>query len=217
MIDFKSVTTSDDFTSLIKRLDSPSSNFIEEITLPPMKFITITGQGSPESTGFHEAIQALYGIAFTIKMGLKFNKLEAPDEYYDFKVSPLEGLWWQNNGKFFDMNDKASWQWRLMIMVPDFVDNELVEKARVQAVSKHPDIPYHRVILEEFEEGKSIQTTHIGPYADEAVTVKKLLAYAKEHNYRIDGKHHEIYMGDPRRTKPEKLKTVIRYPVAREG
>ena len=213
MTSYKTIKTSDQFVELMKDLDFPPADRIEEITVPKMKFITFSGIGSPQSGGFQSAIQSLYGIAFTIKMGLKFGKLYRPEGYHDFKVSPLEGLWWQDNGKMFDMDDKVNWRWQLMIMVPSFVDKGLINKARTQAETKHPDVPYSQVKLEEIEEGKSIQTTHVGPYSAQAGTVDKLMDYAKKHSYQITGKHHEIYMSDPRRTKPEKLKTVLRYAI----
>lgn len=214
MINYSRIKTAEEFEGLMEELYFPRADQIEELTVPIMKFIVVGGKGSPESPLFQQAIQSLYGIAFGIKMGLKFGKLSPkPVAYFDFKVPPLEGLWWQGDGKVFNVHDRDNWQWQVMILMPPFVDDGLVEKARQQAAAKHPEVDYSSVKLEEFKEGKTIQTMHIGPYATEPQTIQRLMDYIQKNNYRVAGRHHEIYMADPRRTTPEKLKTVLRYPV----
>ena len=211
MKSYASIKSAEDFQVFINGLYLGSANKIDELQVPAMRFLTIGGRGSPGSADFQQAVQSLYGLIYSLKMGLKFSKLPRPKNYHEFKVPPLEGLWWQPGGT--NLKNRATWRWRLMIMVPDYINDYLVDRARGQALAKHPDAHYHLVRLESFYEGFSIQATHIGAYADEVRTIKSLTDYAKNHGLQINGKHHEIYMGDPRRTKPEKLKTLIRYPV----
>ncbi len=213
MTSYKQLHTNDEFLDFMEELYFPSDTEIEEIKLPPLHYISATGKGSPGSPEFQEAIRALYGVAYRIKMGLKFDKIVKPVGYFDFKVPPLEGIWGWEDGSYFDASNKDNWEWQLMIMMPAFVSQNLFDQAVEQAKENHPDIPYDMVSLTRVAEGEAIQTTHIGPYKTEPRTVEKLVDYAKTHHYTIAGKHHEIYMGDPRRTSPEKLKTVLRYPV----
>lgn len=177
-----------------------------------MKFLTANGKGSPGSKAFQAAVESLYGIAYSIKMGLKFKKIgPLPKGYFDFKIPPLEGLWWQPGE--FNISNKQPFEWQLMIMVPPFVSSKLFVSAKEVAKTKRPDVPYDGVRLEEFNEARVIQLTHIGPYDTESETIERLVNYARKYNLQFAGKHHEIYMSDPRRTKPENLKTVLRYPV----
>ena len=213
MSKYDDLKTSKEFLALMKRFYFPSDKIVEELQVPKMKFLTLEGKGSPESPGFLKAVQCLYGVAFSIKMDLKIGKLKPPGGYFDYKVPPLEGLWWSAGQ--FDMSNKDAWQWRLMIMLPAFVSQPIFNEAIAQAKAKRPNLPYSKVELEEFEEGDAVQMTHIGPYAKEGHTIDKLVAYAEDHAEKISGRHHEIYISDPRRTKPEKLKTVLRYPVAK--
>ena len=145
-------------------------------------------------------------------MGLKFGKLPKPKGYFDYKVGALETLWW-STGTVFDIRNSKTLRWEAYLMVPPFVSKKLVEEARRQAEAKHPDVPYEKVSLKFVDEGRSVQTLHIGPYAKEQPTIDRLHRHIADHGLVIEGKHHEIYISDPRRTKPEKLKTVIRYAV----
>jgi hypothetical protein len=131
----------------------------------------------------------------------------------DYRVMPLEGLWWFEDMAEFSVEDKDSWQWTMMIMQPDFVSETLVaETSEIVRKSKNPpSLPGIR--FESYREGLCAQIMHIGPYADEAPTIQKLHRFIHDEGYRLTGKHHEIYLGDPRRTAPEKLKTVIRQPM----
>jgi hypothetical protein len=154
------------------------------------------------------AIEALYSVAYTAKFTVK----RAPGGV-DFGVMPLEGLWWAPDMSTFSSEDKSAWEWTVMITQPDIVTPEVFEAARVAAGARKPAAPIGRVRLERFAEGLAAQVMHVGTYAAEAPTIERLHAFIAEQNYARTGKHHEIYLSDPRRTAPEKLKTIIRQPV----
>jgi len=136
-------------------------------------------------------------------------------EAIDYAVMPLEGLWWVGDMSTFSMQNKEAWQWIAMIMQPDFVSADLVKQAIDQA-SKKKELPaLVKLRFENFYEGLSAQIMHLGPYAAEAPTIEKLHGFIESNGYRINGKHHEIYLSDPRKSAPEKIKTVIRQPIAR--
>lgn len=212
MSKYDNLKTSKEFLALMKSLYFPPSAKVEEIEIPKMKFLSFEGRGAPASANFQLAIQSLYGIAYTIKMGLKFGKIKKPTGYFDYKVPPLEGLWWAPGG--WENAKPSKWQWELLIMMPAYVTQELIDEAVAQARVKRPMTPYPSVRLIELEEGQAIQIMHVGPYSDEKITVERLMAYAKENAEKISGHHHEIYLSDPRRAKPERIRTVLRYAVA---
>lgn len=204
-----------DFIAQNKQLYSPKTE-PELIEVPPMRYLMYDGYGTPEtSPEFQKAMQALYGIAYSIKFMPKKGKM--PRGWRDFKVPPPEGLWWMRNGQAFDASQPEEWGWTLMLRVPDFVSFELVDQVATELVKKKHEEAYARVYIEEYREGPSVQLMHIGPYESEAADIAKMDAFASAHGYRYHGKHHEIYFGDPRRTKPEKLKTVLRHPVVLNG
>jgi len=179
----------------------------ELIDVPAGKFLAIDGKGDPNGEEYQEAMQGLYGAAYTLKFNYKAQGL-------DFKVMALEGLWWIADG-VFDMNKPAprgQWRWTSMIRVPDFVMQDAFDEVLPELVEKRGE-KVREVRLVEFDEGLSAQIMHIGPYSEEAPTINKLHKWVTEQGYRLRDKHHEIYMGDPRRTKPENLKTIIRHPV----
>ena len=177
------------------------------VDIPPGKFLTILGKGDPNGEEYQEALQALYGMSYTLKFDLKA-------QGRDYTVMHLEGLWWIENG-IFDLNDPApreKWRWKSMIRQPDFISGEMVEKIRLDVREKRgPKVD--DVKLEDFHEGLSAQILHVGPYSEEGPTIKLLHDFIAEQGYKERGDHHEIYLGDPRRTKPENLKTILRHPV----
>jgi hypothetical protein len=178
-----------------------------EVIVPARKFIMVDGSGSPGSTPeFQEAIQALYSVAYTAKFTLK------KAGGVQFTVMPMEALWWNVNG-MLDLDSKMAWHWRAMIAMPDEVTATDIEAARAAAGVKHPNPALKKLHLKEFREGLCVQVMHIGPYSEEKETIERLHAFAVAQGYKLHGKHHEIYLGDPRRTKPEKLKTIVRQPV----
>ena len=130
----------------------------------------------------------------------------------DYVVMPLEGLWWADDMNNFSVNDKSAWKWKSLIMQPDFVKEEYIQEAK--EVVKKKDLPsLERIEFIELDESLSAQILHIGPYADERPAVEKLHSVIEENSYDFNGLHHEIYLNDIRRTKPEKLKTIIRQPI----
>ncbi|NVM23621.1 MAG: GyrI-like domain-containing protein [Desulfobacterales bacterium] len=179
----------------------------EIIDVPPSKFLSILGKGDPNGDEYHQAIQALYGMSYTLKFDQKAKG-------HDYTVMHLESLWWIENG-IFDLNNPApreSWRWKSMIRQPDFITEEMVEEIRPDVREKRgPKVD--EVKLETFHERLSAQVLHVGPYSEEGPTIQLLHDYIKEQGYRERGDHHEIYMSDPRRSKPENLKTILRHPV----
>lgn len=201
-----------DYESFLKTLYMKVKREVQEIDVPPCQVVSVTGKGAPNDKEFQDAVPLLYGVAYTLKMGLKFGKLPKPAKYFDYKVGALEALWWTTTGKF-DIRRPEAWRWQVFLMVPAFVTPRLFEAARAQATEKHPEQPYPLAELAPLREGRSIQVLHIGPYDQEQPTIEQLHRYAAEHDLTIAGKHHEIYLSDPRRTAPAKLKTVLRLPV----
>ena len=177
------------------------------IKVPKTRFIMVDCKGAPESASFAGAIQTMYGLAFTLKFKAK-KKLGK-----DFPVMPLEGLWWVK-GDGFDAKKRDDWLWTLMIMQPSLVTRGMFEEALEELKRKKATSAILPARLETFEEGLSLQTMHAGPCSTETGTIAKIEAFARENGYRMTGKHHEVYLGDPRRAAPSKLKTVIRHPIA---
>jgi hypothetical protein len=198
----------------LKYLYTPSSKKVELLEVPLFKFLMIDGaiepgKGPGTSPLFQENMQALYGAAFTLKFMVKFRK-ENP---VDYPVMSLEGLWWVEDGHF-DIQIKDNWFYTLMILVPDLITPELIADALTQLRKKKGDLPgYSRLHLENFREGFSVQIMHIGPYDAEPASVEKMDAFAFENGFKKTGKHHEIYLGNPLRADPAKLKTILRHPV----
>lgn len=190
--------------------NAPTEPAIVEV--PPMRYLMYDGQGVPENNPeFQRAFQALYGVAYTIKFMPKLG--DVPPGYRDFKVPPPEGLWWMADGQPFDQSRPRDWRWTLMIRVPDFVTPQVADTAIAEMVIKKKDEVYRRLRLETLDEGPAVQLLHIGPYDSEQDSLARMDAFAADQGYTYTGKHHEIYFGDPNRTKPEKLKTILRHPV----
>lgn len=194
-------------------LYTPSAKKVEVVDVPELQFVMVDGQIAPgepieASESFHEAMTALYGISFTLKFMSKLRK-ENP---IDYTVMALEGLWQLDEGEFQPVPSKI-WYFTLMMLQPEHITEEMYREA-VDQVRKKNDSPIlSQVRFERFREGLCIQTMHIGPYAAEGATITKMKAFANENGYRYRGLHHEIYLGDPRRAQPEKLRTVLRQPV----
>jgi hypothetical protein len=193
----------------LKHLYGPPVRQVVEVEVPPMNFLMVDGRGDPNTAlAYTEAVEALYGVAYALKFMVKRGPLAV-----DYKVMPLEGLWWVEDMSHFSMADKDQWLWTSMIMQPDLVDLASFEEAVAQ-VQKRKDLPaLGRMRFERYHEGLSAQVMHVGPYADEATTIERLHRYIAGRGYQRRGKHHEIYLSDPRRTVPEQLKTVIRQPM----
>ena len=209
-----------DLKKELKYLYAPSAKKVEIVQVPRLQFAMIDGaiekgDAPGTSTGFQEATQALYGISYTLKFMLKKRKTHA----IDYPVMALEGLWWVKDGNF-DIRVKDNWLYTLMILQPDVITKDVVEAGLEEVRRKKGESKaLAQLRLAHFEEGPCMQVMHIGPYADEPATVERMQAFAAENGYRdcvgLGGKHHEIYMGDPRKADPTKLKTVLRHPVER--
>ena len=181
------------------------------VEVPELQFAIVDGHGDPnEAPEYAEAVQALYSVSYTARFALK----RAPDGL-DYGVMPLEGLWWATDMSAFTTGDKSSWDWTMMIMQPAQVTPEVFEDARATASRKKQLAAIEQVRLEPFSEGRSAQLLHVGPYATEGPTIQRLHTFIADHGCEPVGKHHEIYLNDPSRTAPEKLRTIIRQPVHR--
>jgi len=182
------------------------------VEVPELQFAMVDGHGDPnEAAEYAEAVQALFSVSYTARFALK----RAPDGL-DYGVMPLEGLWWAEDMSAFTTGDKSSWDWTMMIMQPAEVTTEVFGDACAAASRKRPQAAIDRLRLETFREGRSAQVLHVGPYATEGPTVQRLHAFIADHDCEPVGKHHEIYLNDPSRTAPERVRTIIRQPV-RQG
>ena len=188
------------------------------ITVPAMNFLAVRGHGDPneEDGAYKKALGMLYAVAFTIKMSkLGKHRLEG---YFDYVVPPLEGLWWQEGVHGVDYTRKKDFQWISLIRLPEFVTKEAFDWAIREATEKKQQ-DLSKVEFFSWEEGLCVQCMHIGPYDDEPATVSAMAEYAKAQGYEEafgeDRFHHEIYLSDVRRCKPDRLKTVIRHPIRR--
>jgi hypothetical protein len=192
----------------LKRLFAPGEKPVI-VDVPAFKFLMVDGKGSPnDSSEFQAAIQALYGLSYGVHFALKKTGI-------DSRVRPLEALWWAKGREDFTGVDAAGARWSAMIMQPDELTPALLEEVRAEAQPKKPNPTLARVRLEIFQEGPSAQVMHVGPYSAEKPTIDSLHAFIEDEGFRPRGKHHEIYMGDPRRSAPAKLKTIIRQPISR--
>lgn len=184
------------------------------IDVPPMNFIMFDGAGDPNCEEYQQAVGALYALTYTIKMSKM--KGDQPPGYYEYVVPPLEGLWWISGGAF-SFIERNNWLWTSMIRQPEFVTPAVFAWARKECHRKKPELDLSKARFETFSEGLCVQIMHIGPYSDEPISIELLKAFM-EKNGLVDQtgserKHHEIYLSDPRKTAPEKLKTVLRLPV----
>jgi hypothetical protein len=173
------------------------------VDIPRLTFLAVDGIGEPDGPQFRAAVEALYAVSYAVRFVLK------KAGTLEYSVSPLEGLWPDAT------QERAAWRWTLMIMQPAQATSDLVADAIAARAKKQPSATLNKLRLEEHAEGPSAQILHVGPYRDEKVTIDRLLAYLEENGYQVVGAHHEIYLSNPQRTAPERLKTIIRYPVSR--
>jgi hypothetical protein len=192
----------------LRALYAPSPREVEMVRVPKLNFLMIDGKGDPNlSPGFALAVQALYAAAYTLKFMIK------KEEAVDYPVMALEGLWWADNLEVFRMEQRDDWKWTLMIMQPSLVTKTRLKKAVAAAMEKKGLDALRDIRLELYGEGLAVQIMHIGPYASEGPTIEKLHSFALERGLTLSGKHHEIYLSDPRKVSPGKMKTVLRQPV----
>ncbi len=188
------------------------------IDVPEMNFIKVDGKGDPNGQEYHNSVELLYGLSYTIKMSYKSGK--DIEGFLEYVVPPLEGLWWCE-GNEFDINKRDTWLWTSMIRQPEFVTEEVFMWALESLKKKKPQLDTSKACLIKFNEGLCVQAMHLGAFADEPKTVLMMQDYMKENNLKDDigkiRKHHEIYLSDPRKTIQSKLKTVLRHPVSSQS
>lgn len=202
-----------DLRKQFKHLYNPSAKKVDVVDVPALQFAMVdgrvaAGEGPADSADFREAVAALYGVSYTLKFMVK----KRPADPIDYPVMFLEGLW-ITESRGYSTVEREAMTFTVMIMQPDFITAELFEEARAQLAKKHPGPGPARLRLATFTEGLCIQTLHIGPYATEPETVARLDAFMVEFGYTGRDHHHEIYISDPFKTAPERLKTVLRHPV----
>lgn len=198
-----------DFKKELKQLYKPSPKEVVVVDVPEMNFLMIDGVGDPNTAQeYKDAIEALYSVSYALKFMVKKG-----ESAIDYAVMPLEGLWWVDDMTQFSMENKDAWKWTAMIMQPEYVTEGLVNAALRQVEKKKNPPALSKIRFESFHEGLSAQIMHIGPYSAEGPTIERLHNFIKENGYELRGKHHEIYLSDPRRSAPEKMRTVIRQPM----
>jgi hypothetical protein len=198
-----------DYKKKLKHLYGPSSKKIVIVEVPPMNYFMVDGEGGPAAESYQQAIEALYGLSFTVKFDVK------KGVGLDYTVMPLEGLWWAKDITAFSADRKDEWLWKMMIMQPDYVTAKHVNAATKQLREKKNPLALDKIRFESYHEGLSVQILHIGPYDDEGPTIAQMHKFIDENGYQLHMKHHEIYLSDPRRSPPEKLKTVLRQPITK--
>ena len=184
------------------------------VTVPPLCFLMVDGHGDPNTApAYRDALTSLYPLAYTLKF------LSKNDLGRDYGVMPLEALWWADDLEAFTTaRDKSRWDWTLMILTPDWITPDHLEAARTTVRAKGDAPVVGEVRLERLDEGLCVQTLHVGSYDDEAPVLADLHdRFVPDHGLRLTGRHHEIYLSDPRRTDPARLRTILRQPVAREA
>lgn len=197
-----------DFKKEMKQFyQAPPAEFVE-VEVPELRFVMVDGEGDPNTAeAYGRALECLYATSYAMKFASK-NTLKR-----DYVVPPLEGLWWADDPADFVTRNKAAWKWTMMIMVPDFVTQDIYGAATEKAQAKLGALP-ESFRLETLCEGLCLQTMHIGSYDDEGPTLARLHDdIMPSRGLRFNGPHHEIYISDPRRVQPERLKTVLRQPV----
>jgi hypothetical protein len=190
-----------------ERLYKASAGHPAIVHVPEMIFVMIDGRGDPNSSwDYKDAIEALYALSYTLKFALK------KEQGLQYRVGPLEGLWWADDLTAFDTGRRGEWMWTAMVAQPDALTRERFEIAG-DAAGRTKELPaLGKARLERFEEGSSAQVLHVGPFSAEGPTIAMLHAFIRDQGYKINGRHHEIYLSDPRRSAPEKWKTIIRQP-----
>lgn len=192
-----------------RTLYSPSSKDFTLVDVPELRYIAVDGTGDPNtSTEYASAVEALYGVAYTLKFASKKTLGK------DFTVGPLEGLWRADDPSVFTARHKQSWEWTMMISLPDWITEDMVRSAVDTVAKKKANDALGKVRPHTLTEGRCVQILHIGPYDDETATLDRLHNhYLPDNGLTFNGDHHEIYLSDARRTAPAKLKTILRQPV----
>ncbi len=192
-----------------KHLYQPSATEITSVEVPSLNYLLVDGEGDPNtSKAFEQATEALYSLSYTLKFSLK----KSP-KLIDYGVMPLEALWWADDPGAFHLQAKSAWKWTAMILQPDFISRNQVDAAFEEVRRKKNPSALDNVRMETLEEGMTAQILYVGPFADEGPTIQRIYDFIYAAGKELCGKHHEIYLSDPRRTAPVKLKTIIRQPM----
>ncbi|MEC5148216.1 GyrI-like domain-containing protein [Chitinophaga sp. 180180018-2] len=198
-----------DLTKKFKQYYSAAAS-PELVTIGKGLFLTINGKGDPNSSTFEEVTGALYAVAYAIKFGSK-----SKDQ--DFTVSKLEGFWWVNDTTTDPLKvPRSEWYYELAIRMPDHITQQNFSEALLKAEKKKQSAYIRQVDLKHMEEGLSVQMLHVGPYSEEPVSLKMMDDYMTQYDLAMNGRHHEVYLSDFRKTVPTKLKTILRHPVRRK-
>ncbi len=196
----------------LKHLYNPSAKEPVVVEVPPMNFLMISGTGDPNTVqAYKDAVETLYAVAYPLKFAVK------AQQGVDYGVMPLEGLWWTPEDKpDYQAQNRDHWQWTMMMMQPEYVSDDLVRETIAEVKRKKNPPAIERLSFEEYDEGMAVQIMHIGPFSAEHATIMRMRQFMDENGYEKNGKHHEIYLADPRKSAPEKLKTVLREPLRRK-
>jgi hypothetical protein len=191
----------------LKHLYQPSSKVIAQVDVPTMNYLMIDGEGNPNTVqAYKNAVEVLFMVSYAVKFMVK------KQTTIDYTVMPLEGLWWVDDMSRFSVADKEHWQWTMMILQPDFVARETIERAISDVKKKKNPSAIDKLRFETFCEGKCAQILHVGPFSEEGPTIAKLHQFI-DSSSQLTGKHHEIYLSDTRKANPAKWKTIIRQPM----
>jgi len=202
-----------DLKKQIAAYRAPRGSF-EVIEVPPLQYLMVDGHGDPNAAEFYQdAVAAIFGVAYKLKF---LSKLELERDYV---VMPLEGLWWaEDMASFTTERDKSRWSWTMMNLIPGWIEPEHVERARGVVRQKNASAALESLRFEQLDEGRCVQTLHIGSYDDEAPVLDEMHhRFIPDAGLRMTGRHHEVYLTDPRRSAPEKLRTILRQPVETVG
>jgi hypothetical protein len=200
-----------DFTKTLDSYQAKHGEF-RILDVPELRYLMIDGHGDPNTApAYADALAAVYPVAYKLKFASKRSLGR------DYAVPPLEGLWWAEDARSFTTTrDKSAWDWTVMLLVPEWIDLAMFDGAVAAAGAKAPPARLGEVRLAPLSEGSCVQTLHIGSFEDEAPVLERMHhEFIPEHGFRMAGIHHEIYLSDPRRSAPEKLRTILRQPVAR--
>jgi hypothetical protein len=198
-----------DYKKEWSHLYKASAKEVALVDVPALNYLMVGGSGDPNtSTHFPSAVEALFSLSYALKFLVKKG-----DAGIDYGVMPLEGLWWADDPAAFQSGDKSAWQWTVMILQPPCITKDLYQQAGDQVARKLPPQSLASVRFESFEEGKSVQVLHVGPFSEEGPTIERLHRFVAARGFQLRGKHHEIYLSDTRRAKPDKWRTILRQPV----
>ena len=204
-----------DLRKQYKEFYNPPADHVTIVTIPTFQFVMIDGRIEPGTTpgtspSFQQAMDVLYGAAYTLKFMSKLRR-ENP---IDYTVMGLEALWWIEDGEF-DITKPDNWYWTAMILQPDHITDDMFREAQIKIKEKKPNPGIDKLRLDKFNEGLCVQIMHVGPYATEPITVKKMGEFTAQNGYQMQHKHHEVYIGNPLRADPARLKTILRHPIKR--